>query len=135
MQSDQAHTVGRLWEITHNAAGGDFTAKEEMGDFLIDFDQSDFIPGNTESFQFNITLSGNSQASKPIYFTLTNDNVSEGLEVSVTEIGAFVVVDNNELENSTTFTAGSTKTFLFEISLDEYSPAGPYTCNLILEKN
>lgn len=134
MQTDQTHSVGRLWEITHNA-GGSFTTEQEMGDYDITFDTSDMVGGDTESFLFNVSLSGNSNANKPLYFTLTNNYESNGVNVSVTNLTLGTIVDDTNKEDSVTFTAGETIQFEFEVSLDEYTPEGTYSVSLLLEKN
>lgn len=133
MKTESSHGVGRVWEITNNSLGS-WSNPVEMGDYNIVFDTSDMVGGDSESFLFNITLNGNSNANKPLYFTLTNNYATEGVYVNVTQ-GALDVVSNDDLENSITFTPGEEKQFQFEVTLDPYTPSGSYSVTLLLEKN
>lgn len=129
MNTTSEHSVGRTWEITDNILG-DWTEPREMGDDDIVFDTTDMVGGDEAKFLFNISLSGNSNANKNLYFDMTNLFEAEGVDFVVYQMGVGPVVD----EGFITFTPGSTKQFSFNVTLDEYTPAGLYDVALKLEK-
>lgn len=124
---------GRLWEIKDNI-GGSWSAYEEMGNTDLSFD-IDTVGGNVEFFNFSIKLSGNSQASKPIYFTATNNYQLDGINLTVqNKTHGFEVNDQSPVD-CFTFNPGDEIGFDFIVSSDEYTPEGSYQVVLELEKN
>ncbi|GAG89981.1 unnamed protein product, partial [marine sediment metagenome] len=126
-QVSSTHTVGRLWEIKDDSSGS-MGSYREMGDDAISFD-TDLTAGENALFNFTIKLSGNSAAEKPLYFLLTADDVL----VNITTDG--FDVNNDNLEDSFTFSPSDEVTFCFNVTVDDYCPSGEHTTELLLTKN
>lgn len=135
MQTNSSHGVGRLWEIKNNS-GGSYGAYEEMGNYDILFAPTGLTGGDSESFNFQITLSGNSNANKPLYFTLYNPYELDGVNVTITNTTHSFTVDDTNPTDSITFSPSDEIEFTYTVSFDAYTPEGTYNdITLLLEKN
>lgn len=131
MSTSGSHGVGRLWEITNNS-GGAWSSPVEMGDYFISWTTSGMVGGDVDTFEFNITLSGNSNANKRVYFGLTEDDLVDGVNLTIWNLDTTTeITDGGFVE----FTPGSTVHFQYEVTVDDYTPEGSYTTGLLLTKS
>lgn len=131
---ESSHGVGRLWEIRYDNGSG-WTAWEEMGDVVITWEDDTLLGGDSISMIFECRLGGNSQASKSLYWSLTNPFELDGQNCSLSNTTLGTIVDDTNPTDSTLFTAGSSREFTYTISLDAYSPSQTYTSELLATKN
>jgi len=127
LQVSGSHSVGRVWEIRHNASGS-WTDFMKMEEYQIDFTTSDNIGGDTESFDFEINLSGYSAASKSLKFII-DEPLDDGVNVSVFQGETEIVNNSNWL-----FYPGVSQLFTYQVTFDPYIKEGSYETSLKLVK-
>jgi len=129
-KTQSQHDAGKLWEIQDDSTGSMSTWRE-MGDDVITYNTDDMVGGDIESFTFNISLSGNSNANRDMTFNITED-LDNGVDLTITRLDTMEEITNDE---AVEFTPDETILFEYKVSLDEYTPEGTYNTQLLLEKN
>ena len=122
------HSVGTLFEIKDNSSGS-WNTYREMGDNTITFDTTDMVGGDSKEFWFNITLSGDADSGKNLYFYIT-ENLTNGVNLTITRFNYTEITDTE----SVYFGSGIAHEFRYLVELDEYTPSGTYETKLELKK-
>jgi len=104
--------------------GGTYGTYQNAEDYVISDPITD-VGGFTKTFDFTIKLSNSASGQKTIYFTVT-DFEDDGVDVVITRTSTGVEV------SSFVFEAGEEIEFTYTLTVDEYTPASTYNCDVLI---